>query len=256
MSGSVTKGMSENAISRVKKTADKVVHPVAVIASGQTAAHHQSDAGSPPEREGYQPEGGTSKGFTSSTVPTLEEKTIFERQPDAQAANSKRLFDLQEEHEQQGGQDICGTEIGGGEEPSEAEFPREAKEHATIFNGDSTAQNSGVTRLQFGPSDKELFGISANASASNDDMPMRVNDRESEDERKGMEEGHAALKARKILRKHLSAKIQVSPWSMPTPTPDINPNGFHDPLDEKFWRNMWVATAVHNVSDSNIRRRP
>nr|AEG78581.1 SPO14 [Cryptococcus gattii] len=244
---SVTKGMSENAISRVKKTADKVVHPAAVIASGQTAAHHQSDAGSLPERQDYQPEGGTSKIFASSIVPTLEEKTIFERQPDAQATNSKRLFDLQEEHEQQGGQDICGTEIGGGEELSEAEVPRETKEHAIMFNGDSTAQNSGVTGLQIGPSDKELFGISANTSSSNDDMPMRVNDRESEDERKGIEEGHAALKARKILRKHLNAKIQVSPWSMPTPTPDINPNGFHDPLDEKFWRNMWVAIAVHNT---------
>lgn len=255
MSGSVTKGMSENAISRVKKTADKVVHPVAVIASGQTAAHHRSDAGSPPEREDYQPEGGTSKGSASSMVPTLEEKTIFERQPDAQAANSKRLFDHQEEHEQQGGQDISGAGIGGGEEPSEAEVPRETKEHATLFNGDSTAQKSGVTRLQIGPSDKELLRISANTSASNDDMPMRVNDHESEDERKGIDEGHAALKARKILRKHLNAKIQVSPWSMPSPTPDINPNGFHDPLDEKFWRNMWVATAVHNVSDSNIGRR-
>ena len=34
---------------------------------------------------------------------------------------------------------------------------------------------------------------------------------------------------------------------MPTPTPKINPNRFHDPLDETFWKDMWVATAVHNT---------
>nr|AAN75609.2 SPO14 [Cryptococcus neoformans var. neoformans] len=245
---SVTKGMSENAISNIKKTADKIVHPVTVVASGQTAVHHQFDVDSQSEREDYQPEGGTSKGFASSMVPTLEEKTIFEHRPNAQHPNGKRLFDLQEEYDQQGGRDIVQTKSGeGGEEPNEAEVPRESKEHAKLLDVDSTAQKSGVSQLQIGPSNKELFSIPVKLSASNDDLPVRVTDRGADDEGKGMEEGQAALKARKILRKHLNAKVQVSPWSMPTPTPDIDPNRFIDPLDEKFWKNMWVATAVHNT---------
>ncbi|KIR42281.1 hypothetical protein I307_00758 [Cryptococcus deuterogattii 99/473] len=39
------------------------------------------------------------------------------------------------------------------------EVPRESKEHATLLDRDSTAQESGVPRLQIGPSDKELFDM-------------------------------------------------------------------------------------------------
>ncbi|AAW43231.2 conserved hypothetical protein [Cryptococcus deneoformans JEC21] len=245
---SVTKGISENAISSIKKTADKVIHPVAVVASGQTAAHDQFDVGDPSERKDYQPEGKTSTGFASSMVPTLEEKTISQRRPSAQHANGKPLFDLQEEHDQQGGQDVGQTKSKEeGEESSAAEVPRKTKEHATLLDEDSIAQKSGIPRLQIGSSDKELFGSPANTYDSNDDSPMPGTEREAEDEGRGTKEGQTTLQARKILRKHLNASVQVSPWSMPSPTPDINPNRFHDPLDGRFWKNVWVATAVHNT---------
>lgn len=254
MSDPVTKGMSENAISSVKKTADKIVHPVAVIASGQTAAHHQRNVGDSSEQEDYQPEGETSKGFASSVVPTLEEKTIFERQQSAQQANGRPLFDLQEERSQQGGQDVSQTKSKEErEEPSETNVPRKTKDHITLFDGDSTAQKPSVPRSQIESSSKELFGTPANISTLNDDLPVRGTDRQAEGAGKGADEGQTALKARKILRKHLNANVQVSPWSMPTPTPDINPNSFHDPLDGRFWKNVWVATAVHNVSDSTVK---
>lgn len=254
MSDPVTKGMSENAISSVKKTADKIVHPVAVIASGQTAAHHQRNVGDPSEQEDYQPEGETSKGFASSVVPTLEEKTIFERQQSAQQANGRPLFDLQEERSQQGGQDVSQTKSKEErEEPSETNVPRKTKDHITLFDGDSTAQKPSVPRSQIESSSKELFGTPANISTLNDDLPVRGTDRQAEGAGKGADEGQTALKARKILRKHLNANVQVSPWSMPTPTPDINSNSFHDPLDGRFWENVWVATAVHNVSDSTVK---
>lgn len=252
-SGLVTKGISENAISSIKKTADKVIHPVAVVASGQTAAHDQFDVGDPSERKDYQPEGKTSTGFASSMVPTFEEKTISQRRPSAQHANGKPLFDLQEEHDQQGGQDVGQTKSKEeGEESSAAEVPRKTKEHATLLDEDSIAQKSGIPRLQIGSSDKELFGSPANTYDSNDDSPMPGTEREAEDEGRGTKEGQTTLQARKILRKHLNASVQVSPWSMPSPTPDINPNRFHDPLDGRFWKNVWVATAVHNVSDGKV----
>ena len=56
-----------------------------------------------------------------------------------------------------------------------------------------------------------------------------------------------AIAARKTLRKHLDVKTGMNVWSMPTPTPKINPNRFQDPLDERFWKDMWVAVAVHNT---------
>jgi phospholipase D1/2 len=34
---------------------------------------------------------------------------------------------------------------------------------------------------------------------------------------------------------------------MPTPTPILESDKFADPLDEAFWKDQWVATAVHNT---------
>jgi phospholipase D1/2 len=34
---------------------------------------------------------------------------------------------------------------------------------------------------------------------------------------------------------------------MPTPTPILESDKFTDPLDESFWKDQWVATAVHNT---------
>jgi phospholipase D1/2 len=36
-------------------------------------------------------------------------------------------------------------------------------------------------------------------------------------------------------------------WKLPPP-PDVDPCGFEDPISDKFWRNVWVACAMHNVS--------
>lgn len=35
---------------------------------------------------------------------------------------------------------------------------------------------------------------------------------------------------------------------MPLPTPHVDPNCLIDPLDEVFWKETWVAVAIHNVS--------
>lgn len=37
-------------------------------------------------------------------------------------------------------------------------------------------------------------------------------------------------------------------WSLPTPTPKINPQGFEDPISDSFWKKVWLACAAHNVS--------
>ncbi|ODN95881.1 phospholipase D [Cryptococcus wingfieldii CBS 7118] len=242
---SVTKGMSENAISNVKRAADKVLHPIAVAKSGETVALNDGGA-NPSEREDFNPHGKIDKGFASSMVPTLEEKTIYERRPDQSHANGKPLFDHIDERGEDGqvGQAKSGK---GDDEPGEAEVPTETKKSGLIVDSDG-AKVSGVPRLRGKVSDTELYGTPANVPGDNDKIPVHDTDRtvENEDE-EAIDEMNAAVKARKTLRKHLSAKVQMSPWSMATPTPQINPARFHDPLDGSFWKDVWVASAVHNT---------
>ncbi|KAK8858386.1 hypothetical protein IAR55_002613 [Kwoniella newhampshirensis] len=251
MSG-ITKGMSENAISNVKMAADKVIYPVTRIAGGATIAHKAVENGDASEREDFDLEGRQAAGFASSMVPTLEEKTIYERRPDQEHANGKPLFDVLEEDEGEGARSSSGgggerqarrgEDVEGGQEPEEAKVPGEAKKDNLITDKDPSAKKSGAPTIMGKPGDNELYGVPANAAADEDELPTKDTDRGATDK-----EESAAVKARKTLRKHLNAKVQVSAWNMPTPTPKINPNRFHDPLDERFWKDMWVAVAVHNT---------
>ncbi|WWD04615.1 hypothetical protein V865_002686 [Kwoniella europaea PYCC6329] len=244
---SVTKGMSENAISNVRKAADKVIHPVATAVGGQTIAHHAMDNGDPSERADYDPDeqGRETAGFASSMVPTLEEKTVFERRPSGTHANGKPLFDVLEESE--GGH---GTISDGHGSPSleEAKVPEHAKKDTLISDDNPSARKAGAPTILSKPNETELYGTTANTYIPDEVKEGTKNDTEETSEKspKGGQDS-AAIKARKTLRKHLNARVQVSPWNMPTPTPKINPNRFHDPLDERFWKDMWVAVAVHNT---------
>jgi len=228
----VTKGMSENMMNNVARAADKVIHPVALVAHGEFAAKPDKPKGEPEEREDFGLDGNQTQGFASSVVSTLEEKTIYERRPSASHANGQPLFDLIEEGE--GGTDESA--------PKEAHVDPKVKEQDTILDDDKEASKRGVPRIRGDPSEKEPYGAPSNA-VENDDAPPNK-DTEREDD---TEEQRQAAVARKTLRKHITAKVGASPWSMPTPTPKINPNRFHDPLDETFWKDMWVATAVHNT---------
>lgn len=221
-------------VDNVHRVADKVIHPIAVVKSGEFAASPERFNGDPDEREDYDEHGNRTSGFASSIVPTLEEKTIFERRPSASHANGAPLFDLIEEGEAGTGGENAG--------PKEATVPGEVKHKDTVLDEDPKASKSGVPRVRGDPQDQEPYGAPSNAVKNDDAIPNKdiERDEHTEDEK-------AAIAARKTLRKHLSAKVGVSPWSMPTPTPKINPNRFHDPLDDTFWKDMWVATAVHNT---------
>ncbi|KAG9040620.1 Phospholipase D1 [Tulasnella sp. UAMH 9824] len=48
-------------------------------------------------------------------------------------------------------------------------------------------------------------------------------------------------------RKHLTLKIGANPHTLPTPKPEIGPHGFGDPLDPRFWKDTWCATAIRNT---------
>ena len=228
----VTKGMSNNMRDNILRTADKVIHPVQLIKHGEFAANPENFDGDESERQDFTNDGERTEGFASSIVPTLEEKTIFERRPHASHANGKPLFDLIEEGEA-GGEDNA---------PKEASVDSRVKQNDTVLDADKHASKSGVPKVRGDPGDDEPYGAPSNAVKGDTEVPNKDIDRNDDTDQQ-----RAAITARKTLRKHLQAKIGVSPWTMPTPTPKINPNRFHDPLDETFWKDMWVATAVHNT---------
>jgi phospholipase D1/2 len=224
--------MSENMQDNIGRVADKIIHPIAVLKHGEFAIKEDKPAEYDEARRDYDKSGNRSEGFASSIVPTLEERTIYERRPSAAHANGQPLFSLIEEKESKGE----------GSGPAEAEVPSEVKKMNTVADGSEAEGKSGVPKVQGSPGDKELYGEPANA-VDNDDAPPNQGTERSDEE----EQYRLAVEARKVLRKHMNAKVGMSPWTMPTPTPKINPNRFHDPLDETFWKDMWVAVAVHNT---------
>ena len=56
----------------------------------------------------------------------------------------------------------------------------------------------------------------------------------------------------RTLRKQLSSK--PSPWAILNPKPKFDANSFEDPLSDKFWKDIWVACAAHNVSRLSVPR--
>lgn len=224
----MTKGVSENARTRLGKAADVIIHPIAAVAQGQTLA--KGGDGDESERQDFTTSGKRTEGFADAMIPTLEEKTIFERRPEATHANGAPLFDLIEEGS------------ANGDEMPEAEVPGNAKKNDYLPNDKGEQQKGGPPVMNGDPNDKELFGAPANAHDDDDAPPTKHTDRGEPDSQEKL-----AIAARKTLRKHLDANVGTSPWNLPTPTPKINPNMFHDPLDERFWKDMWVAVAVHNT---------
>ncbi|KAH7340733.1 hypothetical protein B0J17DRAFT_694350 [Rhizoctonia solani] len=91
----------------------------------------------------------------------------------------------------------------------------------------------------------EKFGAPADASSSayTDDQPphARSGDKDFSPEEK------EAVHARSLLRKHLSVSVGSKPWTVPTPAPEIDPHGFQDPVCDDFFKDVWVASAVHNT---------
>lgn len=101
----------------------------------------------------------------------------------------------------------------------------------------------------------ELYGAPADASRNpqTDDQPPHA--RQGKDDSSEQEKG--AVRGRSILRHHLSARVGTKPWTAPVPAPKIDPHGFEDPIIDDFFKNVWVAAAVHNVRIlfSNCKRK-
>jgi phospholipase D1/2 len=197
----VTKGMSENAVSNIKKGTDVIIKPVALVAgSKSTVGGSKVTNGDDHEREDFDREGKLAAGFAGSMVPTIEEKIIFERRPSASHREGKPLFDLMESGE---------VDDNG---PDEAEVPGEIKQ-GNLVNEDQDGNAGGAPKVQGSPGDKEKFGAPANAVPDDNAPPTRNTTRSGASEQEA-----AAIAARKTLRKHLSAKVGNHPvrgWDVP-----------------------------------------
>ncbi|KAI0081599.1 phospholipase D [Panus rudis PR-1116 ss-1] len=184
------------------------------------------DASLDEERRTYNEKGDKVPGFTSSIIPTLEEKAIAEQ--------------LENENGQ---------------------VEREPKENGITQNGDAKVQNGHGNGHANGTAngdskhgepedarvDGELYGAPAGTDPSRDGRPQAqaaTRGEAAEDEQKGPT-------ARSQLRRHLTAKLgsrsSARPWVLPTPTPHVDPHGFDDPVCDEFWKDVWVACAVHNT---------
>jgi phospholipase D1/2 len=87
----------------------------------------------------------------------------------------------------------------------------------------------------------ELYGAPADAKPGDTEPPHGAGKTLSPEEEK-------APAARSLIRENLTAAHDTSgAWTLPTPAPHIDPNGFDDPLSDAFWKDTWLAAAVHNV---------
>ncbi|CAL1712514.1 unnamed protein product [Somion occarium] len=171
------------------------------------------------ERTTYNKEGEKVPGFTSSVVPTLEEKTIAEQglangQADGEVSEDSASHDTVRKH----GDDA----------------------NREVSNGHAEVRTPGSAHVA-----GELFGTPAGADTKHDDGPPQSQASEAD------EEEHKAPAARSTLRRHLTAKLDSKsgskPWVLPTPTPHVDPYGFEDPICDEFWKKVWIGCAVHNT---------
>lgn len=167
------------------------------------------------ERTTFTRGGEKQHGFTSSIVPTLEEKTVAEHRPPADQCDGVPIEDV----------------IAEGPEP----------ETGIVENGN--AHNEP----EEGRVNGQLYGAPVNAEPQYDKEPPHAPSTKSD----ASSEEEKAPGARSTIRKHLTAKLGTKigskAWTLPVPTPKVDPYGFEDPICDEFWKNVWVACAAHNV---------
>jgi phospholipase D1/2 len=233
------------------------------------------------ERQTYTRSGKEEPGFTSSQVPTLEEKTIVEHRPPADAAESEPLADkvdmektsdraLPTIAEAENGESsdnaspVNGVQNGKDDQSSSSSSFSKGREQQHRCSGDPcpecgktsivktveqrAAENNEPDPPQARTADGELYGAPANAAPSDkqdSEVPHNAADTQEDD---ASDEERKAQDARKLLRKHIAAPITDSVWTVPTPKPKVDKDDFEDPISDAFWKDKWVSAAIHNVS--------
>ncbi|KAL1715411.1 hypothetical protein EV715DRAFT_256257 [Schizophyllum commune] len=245
-------------------TAEATAHTARKAARkmGMTKAVNADDAAMTEERTTYTRDGEKVPGFTSSVVPTQEEKVVMGRLSEANAdlegekgSEGQGNGKLRGDHDGEGSGQATPMQDGGQSTPMQnggttpkGESPK-ANGHA---NGDASKANGGETPKVNGSDtnnadlraeDDTLFGAPADALRADDGPPATrpgVNDADADEK--------AAPAARDTIRRHMAAKNMGSKtWTLPTPRPKVDPEGFEDPVCDEFWKGVWLASAAHNT---------
>ena len=170
------------------------------------------------ERKDFNSEGKKQAGFASSVVPTLEEKTIAEQRP------PKDQVDYTED----------GANLD--------QFPEGGKGNGHVYRGD-TPNSLNLEHLTF---ENTVSG----EAPSNTNLPINGHEAPARSSKSDVgEEEHASPGMRAAIRDNPNKPGRKHAWTVPTKKPRVSPNDFEDPISDAFWKNIWVASAVHNVSE-------
>ena len=113
------------------------------------------------------------------------------------------------------------------------------KDQTIMEESESVSVQSGHTGpVNGGP--RELGTMDSGAPAKHKSPSLR-SDADSED---------ATASAKETLRSNLGSRSGRKPWTISTMKPKVQPQDFEDPISDAFWKDIWVASAVHNVSAS------
>lgn len=205
-------------------------------------------------------------GFPSSIVPTMEEKVVMDtlhsipedggssreskgEEGEADKPQKPLNWGVQESRENASSVESTNQDVDTNDDAqvlevkrdhSDVKIPRSAKS----FWDPSTPSTAVEARVD----DGELYGAPADASRNpkTDDQPPHAVSGKND----ATEAEWKAVHARAEIRKHLSTKFNPKGWTLPTPTPIVDPHGFEDPISDEFWEKVWKACAVHNVGDT------
>ena len=119
------------------------------------------------------------------------------------------------------------------------------QEHLEMSDANGCTSKATTTDDTAGTEDGELFGAPTDVL-----LDPRADDRPPHN-RSGVnytdEQEQTVPGARNIIRKNLVGKSPGGAWTLATPTPTVDPDGFEDPISDTFWKKVWVACAAHNV---------
>jgi phospholipase D1/2 len=188
-----------------------VLHGDTAQGAGSSSMEH--------ERTDYDQDGHTREGFASSVVPTMEEQTLKEGRPRKGSRVGYAQHDVKRDVIQEEKED----------DPKSPNGEVNGRPKSALSGQPSTSENGSLPDRPTGSRSRSTLHL--------DNLAPRPS---SEGE------GRPSSDLRSTLKRNASAK---SNWTVPTNRPAVAAGDFEDPISDAFWKDKWVASAVHNVSD-------
>ncbi|KIL67865.1 hypothetical protein M378DRAFT_185469 [Amanita muscaria Koide BX008] len=108
------------------------------------------------------------------------------------------------------------------------------------LKGDENDDAKEIARFEQSKAEEESSGAPANAGER-----LEVAERPSNQSLNQSAEA-SSRRARSFLR-HDSNRSSTKAWTLPTRRPQVEPRVFEDPIVDSFWKDIWVASAIHNT---------